>query len=87
MKFYEIKHPVNGLISVHGSEFESEAEIRKEWLEKLPAHAQEEIEPRKILIREIPRHRLAVPEQMDDYTDEEMEEIYAKHRAEKEGLR
>jgi len=78
-KFYEIRHPITGYIYVHGSDFESEGEIREEWLGRLGPSA-EQLEPRDIQIREIQRHELGVPEQMDNRPPEEMEEIYARHR-------
>jgi len=82
MKFYEITDPVSGYIHVHGSEFQSEGEIRKEWIESLGEDHRDKVEPRKIKVREIPKNELGVPEQMrTDLTEEEMEEIYAKHRA------
>jgi len=81
MKFYEIIDPISGYINVHGTEFESEGEIRKEWIERFPPEHQEKLDPRKIKIREIRKNELAVPEQMrTDLTEEEMEEIYKKHR-------
>jgi len=81
MKFYEIIDPISGHINIHGSEFQSEGEIRKEWMEKFPEDHQAKIDPRKIKVREVKRNELAVPEQMDNYTEEEMQEIYARHKA------
>jgi hypothetical protein len=87
MKFYEIIDPISGHINVHGSEFESEGEVRKEWIERHSPEHQEKLEPRKIKVREMKRNELAVPEQMDSHrTPEEIEEICQRHRDKIHGI-